>query len=292
MKVEQASICDMTTTATEFNSTDISQCLPWLVDMGADEVLLHEGVNRFASPVQSPTQRPAEVQPELKTRVPLVAAPPKPAVNWKAVAAGAEGVAAAEALAASITSLDAYRDALDNFDTHPLKKTAVRTCGFSGAMQARVLVLVDKPRNEEDRSGEILSGNHLVLAERMLAAIKLKALDQRDADEAVSLASFIPWRPPGNRAPLELEARMCVPLAARLISLLQPQLILCFGHLPAQWLANGEDAVFKSRGKWVDHAGIPMMTTFHPETLLNSPASKRLAWHDLQAFRQKLDDLP
>jgi uracil-DNA glycosylase len=84
---------------------------------------------------------------------------------------------------------------------------------------------------------------------------------------------------------------MLVPFARRLIELLKPQAILCFGHLPGQFLAGGEDAIMRSRGKWLAVDGVPLLTTFHPDTLLKSAASKRLAWHDLQAFKQKLDRL-
>jgi uracil-DNA glycosylase len=273
----------MKISSSETDLTGIGQILPWLVEMGVDELLLDQSVDRFAVPAVASETKPAP-KPKL---VPL----PHAAVNWKAVAAGAEGVTAAEALAASIQSLPAYFEAVDAFDAHPLKKTASRACVFSGNDTARVLLLCDKPRNEEDRAGEVLAGNNLVLTERMLAAIGLQALESREGAESVGLASFLHWRPPGNRAPTELEAKMSVPLVKKLIQLLQPQLILCLGHLPGQWLAGGEDAIFKSRGKWLDMSGIPVMTTFHPETLLSSPASKRLAWHDLQAFRQKLDDL-
>jgi uracil-DNA glycosylase len=273
----------MTTSSSETDSTTTSQILPWLVEMGADEVLLDRPVDRFAEPAVA-----AEVKPAPKPQ-PLPAT--KPSVNWKAVAAGAEGVTVAEVLAASITSLPEYLAAIDAFEAHPLKKTASRACVFSGAAQSRVLLLCDKPRNDEDRAGEVLAGNNLVLTERMLAAIGMQAIETRKDAESVTLASFLHWRPPGNRAPTELEAKMSVPLVQKLISLLQPRLILCFGHLPGQWLAGGEDAIFKSRGKWLDMAGIPLMTTFHPETLLNSSASKRLAWHDLQAFRHKLDEM-
>jgi uracil-DNA glycosylase len=266
------------------DTIEIASVLPWLVDMGADEVLLDQPVNRFALPVAKPTLEP-------KPRAPLVAPPPKPAVNWKAVAAGAEGVAAAEALAASVDSLEAYVDALNGFDAHPLKRTANRLCTYSGANEARVLILNDRPRNAEDATGEVLSGNHQILVDRMLAAIGLAGFTPRENVEAVAFASFIPWRPPGNRALTELEAKMCVPLTLKLIELMSPKLILCLGHLPGQWLAGGEDAIFKSRGKWLDIAGAPALTTFHPETLLNSSASKRLTWHDLQAFRQRLDAL-
>jgi uracil-DNA glycosylase len=265
-------------------SIDVSTLIPWLVEMGADEILLDNPVDRFAAP--SPV---AEVLS--KPRAPLVAPKPKPAVNWKAVAAGVEGVAAAEALAASIDSVEAYVEALDGFDAHPLKRTANKPCSISGTLNSRVLIYVDRPRNAEDATGDVLSGNHQVLADRMLKAIGLAGLTPHDSFEVVGLASFIPWRPPGNRALTELEAKMCVPLARRLLSLLAPKLILCFGHLPGQWLAGGEDAIFKARGKWVEIDGVPALTTFHPETLLQSPASKRMAWHDLQAFRQKLDSL-
>ncbi len=269
---------------TSSDMMELSDILPWLVDMGADEVLLDRPVNRFALPAAKPIV-------ESKPRAPLVAPPPKPAVNWKAVAAGAEGVAAAEVLAASVDSLDAYVEAFNGFDAHPLKRTANRLCTYSGAADARVLILNDRPRNAEDATGEVLSGNHQVLIDRMLAAIGLAGYTPRENNEAVAFASFISWRPPGNRALTELEARMCVPLALKLVQLLSPKLILCLGHLPGQWLAGGEDAIFKSRGKWLDIAGVPALTTFHPETLLNSSASKRLAWHDLQAFRQRLDAL-
>lgn len=266
------------------DTTDIATLLPWLVEMGADEILLDDPLDRFAAPAPV-------VEAPPKPRAPLIAPKPKPAVNWKAVAAGVEGVAAAEALAASIDSLEAYSEAVDGFDAHPLKRTANRMCSVSGAVNARVLIYVDRPRNAEDVTGDVLSGNHQVLADRMLHAIGLAGLTPHDSFEAVGMASFIPWRPPGNRALTELEAKMCVPLARRLLTLLAPKLILCLGHLPGQWLANGEDAIFRARGKWVEMGGIPALTTFHPETLLQSSASKRMAWHDLQAFRQKLDSL-
>jgi uracil-DNA glycosylase len=261
-------------TAAPNDTSDVSNILPWLVEMGADEVLLDQPVNRFAA------VEVVEVPLQPKSRVMAPPPKPKPVVNWKAVAAGAEGVAAAEALAASITSIELYADAVASFEAHPLKKTASRACSLAGNLESSILVLCDKPRNDEDRSGEVLAGNNQVLAGRMLAAIGLSD---------VAFANFIPWRPPGNRAPTEQEAQMLVPFARKLIELLKPKAILCFGHLPAQFLGGGEDAIMKSRGKWLEAVSAPMLTTFHPDTLLKSPASKRLAWHDLQAFKQKLD---
>jgi uracil-DNA glycosylase len=47
----------------------------------------------------------------------------------------------------------------------------------------------------------------------------------------------------------------------------------------------------KLRGKWIEIVNTPSLTTFHPETLLKSPTSKRLAWADLQAFQHRLTEL-
>jgi uracil-DNA glycosylase len=271
----------MNSTPTTDPNHDIANFLPWLVELGADEVLLDQPVDRFAvaPPTLEVVENPKPVSPLLTPR------PAKPATNWKAVAAGAEGVAAAQAIAASISSVDAYLEALDAFDVHPLKRTASRAAAFSGSQKPYVLVLCDKPRNEEDRTGDVLAGNNLVLAERMLAAIGLSHSQQ------TAFANFIPWRPPGNRAPTEQEGLMLAPLSLKLIELLHPKAILCFGPLAGQFLASAEEAIMKQRGKWLSIAGVPTLTTFHPETLLKSPASKRLAWHDLQAFRLKLETL-
>lgn len=282
----------MSTLPSDMDQGRASGILPWLVEMGADELLHDEAVDRFDAIAEAapPPAAAAVARPSLSAPQPRSFAN-KPAVNWQAVAAGADGVAAAEALAQSITTREAYCEAIESFDAHPLKLTASRACALSGATEARVLVISDKPRNDEDRSGQVLSGNNQVLTDRMLAAIGLQGFAPKPGAEAVAFASFIPWRPPGNRAPTELEARMCVPLILKLIDIMSPRLILCLGHLTGQWLANGEKAIFPARGKWLEVSGIPLLTTFHPETLLKSPASKRLAWHDLQSFRDRLENL-
>jgi DNA polymerase len=121
----------------------------------------------------------------------------------------------------------------------------------------------------------------------MLASIGLGA----ENGQPVSLMSFMPWRPPGNRPPNELECRLILPFAERAVALLQPKLILAFGGLAGQWLAGGAESIQRQRGSWLSAGGIPLISTFHPESLLKSPALKRLAWHDLLAFRARLDDL-
>ena len=262
--------------------------LPWLVEMGADEVLLDQPVNRFLTPPPVQAAAPEVVK---SNPAPQILSPaPK-----RRIAADPTTMADPSGLAAACSSIADIAEAFSNFDSHPLKQTATRLCFVGGAAASRILVLCDKPRSEEDRSGEVLAGKHQVLAERMLAAIGLSGIEVRDGFEQVTLANFMPWRPPGNRALVESEGQLVEPLVRRFIELLAPRLILCLGPLAGQHLADGEESPVRARGKWLTvktPAGlVPMLTTFHPETLLKSPQSKRLVWQDLQAFRKRIGEL-
>jgi uracil-DNA glycosylase len=280
----------MTSSQSDPTPAAAATALAWLVDMGADEILLDQPVNRLLTPPVREVKPPPAARQFLR---PTPVQPPPAPAAWKATEAAGDLQAEAAQRAASCNTLQELRAALTSFESHPLRKTASSLCLNGGAEQSRILVLCDRPRTEEDRSGDVLAGKHQVLAERMLAAIGLCSFEARERTEQVMLANIIPWRPPGNRAPTELETSLCLHFARRLIDIIQPQIILCFSALPGQLLAGGEESIQKARGKWLSIAdgSIPLITTFHPETLLKSPGSKRLAWHDLQAFREKLESL-
>jgi uracil-DNA glycosylase len=281
----------MTPSHSDLTPDAAAAALAWLVEMGADEILLDQPVNRLVTPPAIEIKAPPPAPRPLLRPTPVQTSPAPAA--WKATEAAGDLQAEAAQRAASCNTLQELRAALSSFESHPLRKTASSLCLNGGAEQSRILVLCDRPRTEEDRSGDVLAGKHQVLAERMLAAIGLSGFETREGAEQVMFANIIPWRPPGNRAPTELETNLCLPFARRLIDIIQPQIILCFSALPGQHLAGGEESIQKARGKWltVANSNIPLITTFHPETLLRSPGSKRLAWHDLQAFREKLESL-
>jgi DNA polymerase len=274
----------------------LTEFLPWLVEMGADEIILDAPVNRMcdASVPPGAVAEPVAAKPLISPLVQRQPTPP-PRPRTAAMDEGTGDPVAAEAVAAAAATPAELQSAFAAFAVHPLAPTATRCCFLSGAAAARVLLLCDKPRNDEDPTGDVLAGKHRVLAERMLGAIGLCGMEAVAGLEQVMLASFVPWRPPGNRSVTETEALACVPFVRRLIGLTRPSLILCFGALPGHYLAGGDAAIPRARGQWLEVSGegqaIPLLTTFHPETLLKSPQGKRLAWQDLQSFRRKLDEL-
>jgi uracil-DNA glycosylase family 4 len=232
----------MTTGTNDSRTRDIRAFLPWLIEMGADEIILNHRVNRFVVE-EHKTARAPQIEAQLP-------APAKPALPRAGDTPTGDLMSEAEALASQASTLATLAEAWHAFEIHPLKRTATKLCFLSGAQEARILVLCDKPRSEEDPIGEVLSGKHQALAERMLAAIGLCGFSMQGTLEQVTLANFVPWRPPGNRSVIDLEARAAVPFTRRLLALLMPKAVLCLGALPGQYLTDGEPAITRARGKW------------------------------------------
>ena len=256
---------------------DAAAALSWLADMGAEEVIGEEPVNRLAAVAA----RPAAARP-LPVPGPAAA---KPAAT---VAAAPSGTSSA----ASCMSLEDIAAALEAFDACPLKKTATRLCFADGNPAARVMLVGEAPGRDEDIQGKPFVGKSGQLLDRMLAAIGLSRQAQ-DRESAVFITNTIFWRPPGNRTPTEAETQMCLPFLLRAIELQKPDVIVCLGATPAHRLTGRNDGILKLRGNWmtanVSGRNIPLLPTLHPAYLLRQSAQKRLAWRDFLSLRQMLD---
>ena len=255
------------------------QALRWLAEMGADEVIGEQPVDRTAVV-------PAPPKSDLVSPVQIAAPPPV-----MARAAPAPKLAAA-ADVAGLQSLADIEAALLNFEACPLKKTATRLCYFDGNPQARVMLVGEAPGRDEDIQGKPFVGKSGQLLDRMLAAIGLSR-QSPERENAVFITNAIFWRPPGNRTPTEAETLMCWPFLLRTIEVQKPDIIICLGATPAHRLTGKTDGILKLRGKWmtatVSERSIPLLPTLHPAYLLLQPNQKRLAWRDLLAVRQMLD---
>lgn len=250
-----------------------AEALRWLSEMGADEIIGENPVDRFAP------------------------APPRPAgpAAAKAAAPAPAAVATVALAGPSATqygSLAEIAAALEGFDACPLRKTATKLCYADGNPEARVMLIGEAPGRDEDIQGRPFVGRSGQLLDRMLAAVGLSRAAQ-DRDSAVFITNVIFWRPPGNRTPTEAETQMCLPFLIRTIELQRPDVIVCLGATPAHRLTGRSDGILKMRGKWVTATvsgrSIPLLPTLHPAYLLRQPAQKRLAWRDLLSLRQMLD---
>jgi uracil-DNA glycosylase len=196
-----------------------------------------------------------------------------------------EAIAAARFAAESARSLAELQTALEAFSGCNLKNSARSTVFASGNHASGIMVIGPMPNADDDRDGAPFAGRAGELMDRMLAAIGLSR-------DGVLMTNVIPWRPPGNRMPSQVEMDICRPFIERQVALAEPKIMLLLGNFPARFFLGGTGTIHTMRGEWrpatCGGLEIPALATFHPQELLAVPANKALAWRDLLTFKSRL----
>lgn len=275
--------------------------LRWYVEAGADEAIGEIALDRYAlsearvraTQTQAP---PIQTEPQIRrpARAPAApvsaAAPPAPAVGALSDTPRRAAESAAHVAAAAKT-LEELRRAVESFDgCASLKDTATHTVFADGNPHGDLMVIGEAPGPDEDRLGLPFVGEGGQLLDRMLVSIG-------QTRDTFYITNVLPWRPPGNRTPSDVEVAVCLPFLERHIELVQPKVLLLVGELAAKTLFARPEGILRLRGRWHSYGSpglshpVPALATFHPKTLLHSPAQKRQAWGDLLTLKQKLREL-
>ncbi|WP_424928497.1 uracil-DNA glycosylase [Amaricoccus tamworthensis] len=238
--------------------------LRWLVELGVDEAIGEEPVNRFEEPkLQS---QPLTTPPKPKEDVVIDTAP----------------------IAAACDTLDALRNAVEQFEGCDLKKGA-RNLVFSGGKPwSRVMVIGGSPDRDEDRAGAPFVGRAGEMLDRMFAAIGLSR-EAENPEQALYLTSLLPWRPPQGRQPSARDIDMMLPFLARHVELAEPKVVVLMGDLAAGSALKTQTRITRLRGTWGEFGGRPAIPMFHPEALLRDGSRKRAAWSDLLEIHHRLE---
>jgi uracil-DNA glycosylase family 4 len=150
-----------------------------------------------------------------------------------------------------------------------------------GDRKARWLFVGEGPGLQEDVQGEPFVGPAGKLLDNMLRALGLA----RGATTYIT--TIVKCRPVGadgrDRAPAADEGAACLPYLARQIDLIQPAIIVALGKTAAGSLLGlpADTSLASLRGKVHNHAGLPLIVTYHPADLLRQPADKGQSWRDL-----------
>ena len=190
-------------------------------------------------------------------------------------------------LPAGIDTMDwpALREAVAGCQACGLSQSRSQAVFGAGHAQARWMIVGEAPDEQEDRQGEPFAGRAGPLLDRMLAAIGLTRGDA-GPDQQVFIANAPKCRPPANRNPLAQEVAQCEPYLLRQVALVKPDLIVAMGRFAAQALLKTSEPIGKLRGRVHEVAGVPVVVTYHPASLLRNPADKALAWDDLCLARE------
>ena len=187
-----------------------------------------------------------------------------------------------------VSSLEELLVEVEKFDGCALKHTASKTVFGDGNPNAKLLLIGEAPGADEDRVGKPFVGRSGQLLDKMMATI---GYDRQQ----YYICNILPWRPPGNRTPLDSEVAVCLPFLKKQIDLVDPDFIFILGGSAANSLLNMAETISKMRGHWYDYKKsngkiAKVLASFHPAYLLRSSGQKSKAWADILRLKKAMDN--
>ncbi|WP_417832038.1 uracil-DNA glycosylase [Terasakiella sp.] len=282
--------------STNMDPFDPAALLKWYMEMGVDECIGDESIDRYALSADL-------IERRKNTQMQAASPAPRPAQGGRPPASPApqtvqatdEMVHTAVEMARKAQTIDELREAVLAFDGCALKKTAMNTVFADGNPKADIMFIGEAPGADEDRQGTPFVGASGKLLDHMLHSCGLQ--DEVGDRSKIYISNVLFWRPPGNRNPTLSEIAVCLPFVERHIELVDPKMIVLLGGAAAKAVLGHHEGISRLRGRWFTHStpGLshPIQATalFHPAYLLRSPAQKRRAWGDLLTIMEKLSGL-
>ena len=289
---------DNSLTINEMHKEALLAQLSWQVEMGCDDALIDDTALREEwhvslasltlaaqlSHQQSQNQKVQDTKSPAISPTTSSTVAPSPKTSHEPSSPTADGLA-------DISSRDALKQALQDFEGCELKRTATNMVFADGNAEAKIMIIGEAPGKDEDRMGLPFVGSAGQLLDQMLGAV---GLDRT----STYIANIMPWRPPGNRALTVEEIEMMRPFVEKHISLIAPDVILSLGGTASKMMLHSSEGIMKLRGKFHSYepktygvSGTPLMACLHPGYLLRAPHHKAFAFKDLVAVRRKAGEV-
>ena len=257
--------------------TALKAALNWYLDHGVDEVLADLPVDHTAMPVIDRSEAAPMTASASVTPMPLLG------TN--------DMVAQAAELAASCTTLDELKQAIQDFDGLAVKKTATQIVFADGVPSAKIMVVGEAPGADEDRQGKPFVGVSGQLLDKILACINLSRTPE-EGQQPVYISNILNWRPPGNRTPTDQEVQIALPFIQKHIYIINPDFLILSGGVAAKGLLNSAESISRLRGKFhevrIGDRMVHAIATYHPSYLLRTPSQKRAVWQDMLMLQERL----
>ena len=181
-----------------------------------------------------------------------------------------------------LTALTELEQTVKRCTQCPLYRTATRHVFGEGDPRAQLVFVGEAPGRDEDLQGRPFVGRAGQLLTKMIEAMGLKR-------EQVYICNVMKHRPPQNRLPEPQEMEACKPYLLEQLAILRPTVICTLGAVAGRALLGPTIAIMKSRGRFHEFQGIPLMPTLHPAYLLRNPDAKKLVWQDLKQVKKLLE---
>ncbi len=168
-----------------------------------------------------------------------------------------------------------------------LHESRTNTVPGVGTLTADLMFIGEGPGADEDRQGEPFVGRAGQKLNEMIAYLGFTRDD-------VSIINIVKCRPPGNRNPERDEAAACRAFLDRQIAIVQPRVLCLLGAVALKHITGKMTiSITRTRGHWMEYAGIPTMPTLHPAYLLRAYTreNRSAVASDMDQIREKLQEL-
>lgn len=157
-----------------------------------------------------------------------------------------------------------------------------------GNPQAAIMIISERPGDNEDRVGKPFVGRAGELLDKMLGAIELVP------DRHVLITNVVRCKPEVDRSPIREEVEACFPFMQKQIDLMKPSVILLLGAVAVKWVdpERTDIRMEEEAGKFFTLArfpGIQFMVMYNPAFLLRDPRKKMVTWEHLKTLRNYLE---
>jgi DNA polymerase len=153
-----------------------------------------------------------------------------------------------------------------------------------GDPQAPIMLISERPGDNEDLVGKPFVGRAGDLLDKMLAAIEL------DSNKDVLIANVTKCKPEADRAPSRPEVEACMPFLEKQIELMGPRVIVILGAVALKWFdpSRSDIKMEDEAGNFFElpqFPGIQFVVLYNPAFLLRDPSKKQVTWEHLKALR-------
>jgi len=159
-----------------------------------------------------------------------------------------------------------------------------------GNPDSNILVVSERPGDNEDVLGQAFVGRSGELLDKIMASIGL------DTNRDLLIVNVVKCKAEIDRAPSAPEVDACFPYLRRQIELMHPKVILLLGAVALKYLVKDRGDEFsmeKEAGHLFtapDYPAIHFMVLYHPAFLLRDPTKKVVMWEHIKKLRAFLDE--
>src|SRR6266850_4368819 len=179
----------------------------------------------------------------------------------------------ADSLIPENATISELRAAAANCRACDLWELGTQTVFGEGSSNARVMLVGEKPGDQEDRQGRPFVGPAGKILDKALEEV---GIDRREVYVTNAVKHF-KWEPRGTRRihskPNAREMAACKPWLSAELQVVKPQMVVCLGATAAQDLFGPKFRITKERGRIFEDTGIApkVLATVHPSSILRAP---------------------